>query len=135
MPTLELPEIRATSPTLAETMRACLLRAGLSKASGSSNFVLGNPKAWLGTAYHEVLEKIVEIDLNQESLDGAVERLWDAAIAAQQQRADVHVLDRRFGLPATWPGYHVGRRRPRLGFPAVRAFEGRGSRRREVRRV
>ena len=61
MPMLELPEIRATSPTLAETMRACLLRAGLSKASGSSNFVLGNPKAWLGTAYHEVLEKIVEM--------------------------------------------------------------------------
>jgi hypothetical protein len=30
--------------------------------------VLGNPKAWLGTAYHEVLEKIAEIDLSQESL-------------------------------------------------------------------
>jgi len=109
MPTLELPEIRATSPTLAETMRTCLLRAGLSRASGSSKFVLGNPKAWLGTAYHEVLEKIVEIDLNQESLDGAVERLWDLAIAAQQQRADAHVLDRRFGSPTTWPGYHVAR--------------------------
>ncbi|MBV6425076.1 MAG: hypothetical protein NAOJABEB_02890 [Steroidobacteraceae bacterium] len=109
MPTLELPEIRATSPTLAETMRTCLLRAGLSKTSGSSKFVLGNPKAWLGTAYHKVLEKIVEIDLNQESLDGAVERLWDLAIAAHQQRADVHVLDRRFGSPTTWLGYHVAR--------------------------
>jgi hypothetical protein len=107
--TLELPEIRATSPTLAETMRACLLRAGLSKASGSSNFVLGNPKAWLGTAYHEVLETIVEIDLTQESLDVAVERLWDLAIAAQQQRAYAHVLDRRFDSPTTWPGYHVAR--------------------------
>jgi hypothetical protein len=109
VPTLELPEIRATSPTLAETMRACLLRAGLSRASGSSNFVLGNPKAWLGTAYHEVLEKIVGIDLSQESLDGVVERLWDQAIAAQRQRADAHVLDRRFGSPTTWPGYHVAR--------------------------
>jgi hypothetical protein len=109
VPNLELSEIRATSPTLAETMRACLLRAGLSKASGSSNFVLGNPKAWLGTAYHEVLEKIVEIDVSQESLDGAVERLWELAIAAQQQRADAHVLDRRFGSPATWPGYHIAR--------------------------
>src|SRR5262249_1710927 len=57
VPTLALPEIRATSPTLAETMRSCLMRAGLSRASGSSSFVLGNPKAWLGTAYHEVLEK------------------------------------------------------------------------------
>lgn len=114
MATLELQEIRATSPTLAETMRACLLRVGLSKASGSSNLVLGNPKAWLGTAYHEVLEKIVQIDLSRESLDAAVERLWDQAIAAQQQRADAHVLDRRFGSPATWPGYHVARASVRL---------------------
>lgn len=109
MAILELREIRATSPTLAETMRACLLRAALSRASGSSDFVLGNPKAWLGTAYHEVLEKIVQIDLSEESLDSAVQRLWDEAIAAQQRRADAHVLDRRFGSPATWPGYHVAR--------------------------
>jgi hypothetical protein len=43
-------------------MRACLLRGGLSRASGSANFVLGNEKAWLGTAYHEVLESEVGID-------------------------------------------------------------------------
>lgn len=109
MSPLELPQIRATSPTLAETMRACLLRAGLSRASGSSNFVLGNPKAWLGTAYHEVLEKIVEIDLGQETVEAAAERMWNQAIAAQKQRADSHVLDRRFGSPTTWPGYHVAR--------------------------
>jgi len=106
---LELPQIHATSPTLAETMRACFLRAGLSRATGSSRFVLGNPKAWLGTAYHEVLEKIVEVDLDQETLDAAVERLWNQAIATQQQRADVHALDRRFGSPTAWPGYHVAR--------------------------
>lgn len=109
MSTLDLPEIRATSPTLAETMRACLLRAGLSKATGSSKFVLGSPKAWLGTAYHEVLEKIVEVDLGQETFDAAVERLWNQAIATQQQRANGHALDRRFGSPTAWPGYHVAR--------------------------
>ncbi len=69
MPTLELPEIRATSPTLAETMRACLLRAGFSRARGSSNFVLGNPKAWLCTAYHEVLAKIVGVALGQDTYE------------------------------------------------------------------
>jgi hypothetical protein len=106
---LQLREIHATSPTLAETMRACLLRAGLSKARGSSALVLGNPKAWLGTAYHEVLENVAEIDLGVEHLDAAVERLWDRAIATQQQRADSHLLDRRFGLATTWPGYHVAR--------------------------
>ncbi len=109
MQILELPEIRATSPTLAETMRACLLRTGLTKASGTSNFVLGTPKAWLGTAYHEVLEKMAEIDLGQESLQDAVERLWSQAVAVQQQRAAAHALDHRFGLPETWPGYHVAR--------------------------
>lgn len=101
--------MRATSPTLAETMRACFLRAGLTKATGTSRFVLGNPKAWLGTAYHEVLEKIVEVDLGQETLDAAVERLWNQAIATQQQHADIHPLDRRFGSPTAWPGYHVAR--------------------------
>ena len=109
MSPLELPQIRATSPTLAETMRACLLRAGLSKATGSSRFVLGNPKAWLGTAYHEVLAKIVQVDLGQETLDAAVERLWKQAIATLKQRADVHPLDRRFGSPTAWPGYYVAR--------------------------
>jgi hypothetical protein len=88
-------------------MRACLLRAGLSRANGSSNFVLGNPKAWLGTAYHEVLEKIVAIHLGQESFEDAVGRLWNQAIAALQSRADAHLLDRR--LASAWPGYHVAR--------------------------
>lgn len=109
MSSLELLQVRATSPTLAETMRACFLRAGLSKATGSSKFVLGNPKAWLGTAYHEVLEKIVGVDLGQETLDAVVERLWKHAIMTLQQRADAHPLDRRFGVPTAWPGYHVAR--------------------------
>jgi hypothetical protein len=106
---LELGQIRATSPTLAETMRACFLRAGLSRVAASSKFVLGNPKAWLGAAYHEVVEKIVAVDLEQETLDAAVERLWKQAIATLQQRADAHPLNCRFGLPTTWPGYHVAR--------------------------
>lgn len=106
---LEVPEIRAISPTLAETMRECLLRAGLSRASGSSDFVLGNPKAWLGTAYHEVLEKIVDVDLGHESFDDAVERLWNQAIVDQETRTNRHVLNHRFGPPAAWPGYHLAR--------------------------
>jgi PD-(D/E)XK nuclease superfamily len=106
---LELPRIRATSPTLAETMRACFLRAGLSKATGSSRFVLGNPKAWLGTAYHEVLEKIVKSGLSEDALDTVVERLWCQAIATQQRHANEHPLDARFGVAMTWPGYYVAR--------------------------
>jgi hypothetical protein len=90
-------------------MRECLLRAGLSRTSGSSDFTLGNPKSWLGTAYHEVLEKSVEVDLSSESLEDAVERLWNQAIADQEKRVSAHVLNRRFGLPPAWPGYHLAR--------------------------
>lgn len=104
-----LQPIRATSATLAETMRGCFLRAGLSKAVGSSEFVLGSPKTWLGTAYHEVLEKIGKVNPHQEALDVAIDRLWYEAISRQQQRANGHSLDSRFGSPVTWPGYYVAR--------------------------
>lgn len=108
-PIVRLPVIGATSPTRAESMRACMLRAGLSRAQAVSAFVLGNPKAWLGTAYHEVLEKLAGVDLQTESVEAAVERLWTAAIASQHQRMLSHPLDRRFGAPTTWPGYYVTR--------------------------
>ncbi|MBI2930712.1 MAG: PD-(D/E)XK nuclease family protein [Planctomycetes bacterium] len=91
-----------------------MLRAGLSRATGISPFILGSPKGWLGSAYHEVLEKIPRVDLATESLDNAIERLWSQAIAAQHQRASRHPLDRRFGSPVTWPGYHVARASVRL---------------------
>lgn len=87
----------------------CQLRAGLSRIASSSVFVLGSPKAWLGAAYHEVLEKILDVDFSRENLDSAAERLWNQAIAAQHQRSTLHALDRRFGLPVTWPGYYVAR--------------------------
>jgi hypothetical protein len=111
---LSLPELRTTSPTLAETMSACFLRAGISRTPGNREYVLGNPKAWLGNAYHEVLEKISQVETNKESLQAGIERLWDNAIAAQRQRAEVHPLDRRFGAPETWPGYYVVKATSRL---------------------
>lgn len=106
---LSLPLISATSPTLAETMRLCHLRAGISRAAGSSAFVVGNPKAWLGTAYHEVLENISGVNSSNENIDGAIEILWTQAVARQHQRAKLHALDQRFGLPPSWPGYYVVR--------------------------
>lgn len=101
---LELAKISATSPSLAETMRACQLRAGISRARGVSSFVLGNPKAWLGTAYHAVLEGAAG--------GGAAathEAVWAAAVDQQHFRARQHPLDRRFGAPERWPGYHLVR--------------------------
>ena len=108
-PIVRLPLISSTTPTRAEAMRSCLLRAGLARAKGLSHLVLGTPKAWLGTAYHEVLEKICDVDLETETLESAVERLWNAAIASQYARALSHPLDSRFGLPERWSGYYVMR--------------------------
>jgi hypothetical protein len=104
-----LPEIKATSHSLAELMRACPLRAGLSRCRAVSAFVLGNPKGWLGTAYHEVLEKIGRADFDPASKQSYVDQLWDAAIAKQHTRAMAHPLDRRFGAPLTWPGYYLAK--------------------------
>jgi hypothetical protein len=105
---LVLPVIPATSPTLAEMMRACRLRAGISRSAGTAAYVLGNPRAWLGTAYHEVLEEIATMGLSEDP-EAAAERIWSRAIAAQHQRSLAHPLDRRFGSPETWPGYHLAR--------------------------
>ena len=109
-----LAEIKATNPTLSELMRLCLLRAGLSRADNLSTFVLGNPKAWLGSAYHEVLTKMPRVDPANETADVAFERLWDQAIEARHQRARCHPLDHRFGAPSSWPGYYLIRESSRL---------------------
>jgi RecB family exonuclease len=65
-------------------------------------FVLGQPKAWLGTAYHAVLE-------GAASSGGAAayEAAWLDAINEQHDRAGQHPLDQRFGPPERWPGYHL----------------------------
>jgi hypothetical protein len=88
-------------------MRACLLRAGLSRATRGTEFVLGNPKSWLGTAYHEVLERIAVAE--PETVQLRVEELWNSAIKMLHQRAMAHRLDQRFGAPEAWPGYFLAR--------------------------
>jgi hypothetical protein len=107
-------------------MRACPLRAGIARGTGSSAYVLGNPKAWLGTAYHEVLEKIASA-VSGDDVDTAAKQLWDHAIAAQHQRNLAHPLDRRFGSPETWPGYHLARASALLSAHELVAVGGTGS--------
>jgi hypothetical protein len=42
-----------------------------------------------------------------QTIDAMVEELWNEAIEAQYRRILAHPLDRRFGLPASWPGYNL----------------------------
>ena len=69
--------------------------------------MLGNPKAWLGTAYHHVLEHMWE----SSPLDDQArsEELWANAIRVLQAKAASHELNRRFANPEQWPGYHLVR--------------------------
>jgi hypothetical protein len=97
-----LTSISAVSPSLAEVLRVCPLRGGLSKAEGARRFVLGQPKAWLGTAYHAVLEGAAD-----GGAAAAHEAAWLAAINEQHDRARQHPMDQRFGPPERWPGYHL----------------------------
>jgi hypothetical protein len=100
-----------------------MLRAGLSRNQDASDFVLGNPKAWLGTAYHDVLSKISGNSCNSEELDQKVQELWEAAILGHYKRAQEHPLDQRFGDPLSWPGYHLTLAMLRLRAREVAAAE------------
>ena len=101
-PPLAVTTISAASPTLVELLRLCPLRAGLSRVESATALILGNPKAWLGTAYHEVLAAAAA----HRSVPSAA-AVWEQAVRAQHQRAQAHPLDHRFGAPDRWPGYHL----------------------------
>ncbi len=102
---LHVRPIEAVSPTLAEALRLCKLRAGLCQAEDASQYVLGNPNAWLGTAYHAVLEALGSRP--SDDLEFRVRELWDVAIQSEHDRARVHPFDKRFGPPESWPRYHI----------------------------
>jgi hypothetical protein len=102
---LELPLIPATSPSLVESMRACLLRAGMSKTPGIWAYVLSNPKAWLGTAYHSVLKRLPE--LSGAEGPSRLQELWQQEIGRLEQQASGHPLNRRYGAGTSWRGYYL----------------------------
>lgn len=103
----ELPLIPTISPSLAETLRSCPLQAGISRIKAVRSYVLGNPKAWLGTAYHQVLEQVW--GLEPFDLESRIEELWLNAIKKLQVQAEAHPLNRRFANPEQWQGYHLVR--------------------------
>jgi putative RecB family exonuclease len=100
-----LPLIPTVSPSLAETLRNCPLQAGIWRIKAVWAYVLGNPKAWLGTAYHQVLEHLW--DPSPLGDEARIEELWANAIGMLQAQAKVHPLNKRFADPERWPGYHL----------------------------
>lgn len=104
---LELTTIAAVSPSLAELLRLCALRAGLSRLVDAAPLALGNPKAWLGTAYHDVLEAAGAIVGG--GFEATIAASWDRAIQRLYGQAQAHPLNSRFGPPERWPGYQLTR--------------------------
>nr|WP_283822850.1 PD-(D/E)XK nuclease family protein [Bradyrhizobium diazoefficiens] len=92
---------------MAEVMRSCFLRAGLSRTVGVERFVLGNPRGWLGSIYHNVLEKVSSARPVDGLIDPTIDRLWNEALEQKNSRNQNHALDRRFGPPVSWPGYYL----------------------------
>jgi CRISPR/Cas system-associated exonuclease Cas4 (RecB family) len=104
---ISLPVIPSTSPSLAEAMRSCMLRAGLSRCAQLQPFVLGNPKAWLGTAYNKVMEQVPAILGGAGEPLAKAEAIWNLEIARLEQEAGNHPLNARFGPARSWKGFFL----------------------------
>ncbi len=88
-------------------MRGCMLRAGFSRCAQLQPFVLGNPKAWLGTAYHKVMEQLPAILGGGGDPLAKADTIWSAEIARLEQEAGNHPLNARFGPALSWKGYFL----------------------------
>ena len=93
----ELPPISSVSPSLAETLRNCPLQAGISRIREVRNYVLGNPKAWLGIAYHTVLERMWAAGTSGGG--DQFDELWRNSVSNIQSQAIAHPLNKRFADP------------------------------------
>jgi hypothetical protein len=87
-------------------MRLCALRAALAATPDANNWVLHEPRAWLGTAFHKLIEAMRSGATTADS-----ERIWNAAIAEAVAAARGHALDRRYLAPERWPSYYLVRQR------------------------
>lgn len=103
---IQIKQIRSASPTLVGMLHDCLLKAGFACAQNVTQFIIGNPKAWLGTAYHEVLRQLPNINQSLIPEEG-IPSLWQQAVKGHYLRALNYPLDRRFGQPESWPGYNL----------------------------
>jgi hypothetical protein len=102
---LVIRPLASTSPTLAEDMKLCRLRAGLAFCREAASWVLHDPRLWLGMALHSLLEKGRREHIND------LEAAWNGEIAGFVQRIGSHQFDQRFSDPSRWPSYFLIRQR------------------------
>src|ERR1700733_9600153 len=62
-----LRPLARTSPTVWSHMRLCGLRGALAASGDADQWVLHDPRAWLGTAFHRVMARAGETAANAEA--------------------------------------------------------------------
>lgn len=86
--------------------------------------MLHDPRAWLGTAFHKVMEAAVQPGATATVL----EQVWTAAVAEAATAARSHPLDARYATPDRWPGYFLVRQRAISSAQSVVAANSGGQR-------
>lgn len=102
-----LKPLARTSPTLWSHMRLCSLRGAFASSRAIDSWILHDPRAWLGTAFH----KVMEASRRSGATAATLEEAWAAAIRQAAAAAAHHLLDARFAVPERWPGYFLVRQR------------------------
>ncbi len=102
-----LTPLDRTGPTLWSHMRLCALRGGLSASQAADTWILHDPRTWLGTAFHRVMEAAAR----PGATEAAAEKAWMAAVAEAAEAAATHPLDARYAVPERWPNYFLVRQR------------------------
>lgn len=87
-------------------MRLCALRAALAATPAADHWVIHDPRAWLGNAFHRLMEA-----MRRGATSVGIETIWKAAIAEAVAAALDHPLDRRFAAAERWPSYFLVRQR------------------------
>lgn len=87
-------------------MRQCGLRASFSTIAEADRWVIHDPRAWLGTAFHTVMATVRRTGAKDEAVT-----LWDKAISEALEKAIAHPLDTRFFVKERWPNYYFMRQR------------------------
>src|SRR5262245_39085181 len=103
---VKLSALARTSPTLWSHMRLCRLRAAFAATPEADRWVLHDPRAWLGKAFHRLMES-----RHRGAAPADGEPKWNVAIKEAVAAAANHPLDRRFAAPERWPSYFLVRQR------------------------
>jgi hypothetical protein len=103
---IKLSAIARTSPTIWSHMRLCRLRAALAATPEADRWVLHDPRAWLGNAFHRLMEA-----MRRGATSADTEVIWNVAIKEAVAAALNHPLDRRYAAPERWPSYFLVRQR------------------------